>query len=141
MSKYKSNGFKLKALIKECMPVSDYIVSFGSMEEKAVKTCKLSLKSDNKIKNKTGDNEIVNKSFILLVNVNSGISEEDADNGFMYCESIFNTLNKVINKVNEDKSLAIIHIDSLGNINELNVNKHGIWCFNIKFIVYYTELK
>ena len=140
MGKYKSNGFKLKELIKECMPVSDYIVSFGGMEEKAIKTCKLSLKSDDKMKDKTGDNELVNKAFILSVNVNSGISEEDADNGFAYCEDIYNTLNQVINKVNEDKSIGITHIDSLGNIDELNVNKHGIWRYRINFIVYYTEL-
>ena len=140
MSKYNSNGFKLKELIKDCMPVSDYKISFGTMEEKAVKSCKINLKGNTNTQYKTGDNEIINKSSQLLINVNSGASEEDADNGFMYCENVYNALNKVINKVNDEKSLAIIHIDSIGNINELNVNKYGIYCFSINFIVYYTEL-
>lgn len=139
MSKYKSSGFKLKQLIKECMPVSDYKITFGGMEEKALKTCKLSLKSDNKIQNKTVDNIIVNKSYVLNVRVHSGTSEEDADNGFLYCENIYKTLNKVINKINEDKTIGIIHIDSIGSIDELNVNRHGIWRYELNFIVYYLD--
>ena len=140
MSEYKSTGFKLKQLIKDCMPESDYIVSFGTMEEKDTKTCKINLKGNTDTQHKTCDNEMVNLSTQLLVNVNSGVSEEDADEGFHYCEQIYKILNKVINKIHKDKTVAITHIDSIGGINELNVNKHGIWCFSINFIVYYSEL-
>lgn len=140
MSNYKSTDLKLKQLIKDCMPVSDYKITFGVMKDKAVKSCKLSLDESNQRIFKTGDNEILGKSYVLSVYVHSGTSEEDVDNGFKYCEAIYNTLNKVINKVTEDKTLGITHIDSIGSIKELNVNRHGIWRYELSFEVYYVEL-
>ena len=87
MSNYKSTDFKLKQLIKDCMPVSDYKVSFGVIKDKAVKSCKLSLdKSSQKII-KTGDNKILGKSYDLIVYVQSGISEQDIINFINFLKS------------------------------------------------------
>lgn len=141
MSLYKSTGFKLRELIKEMIPVSDYKISFGVLKETEEKAIRIRLLGTTSSSEKTGDNEVVNKSDVLTLEVQTGTSENDIDAGVYYCEQIYKTLNKAVNVINNDNTVAIMKIDSYGDINDVGTNKHGIACFSINFYVYYTELE
>ena len=134
----------LVELIKSRIQTSTFTVTGGEIEEHERNVCKISLKGTSSNPDLTVDGYMLNRSTLLLVNVQSDIGVKGHSEGWEFCEQIVRDLTRVFHitytRDNGVKSVAIDNIRLRGDINKIGLNSQAVYCFSINFIVNYVEL-
>jgi len=139
-----TNG--LSILVGEILNISPstFTITDGEIEEFDKNICKLSLKGTSSDPDITVDGHMINRSTLLLVNVQSDVGVKGNSTGWNFCEQLVRDLTRVFHKTyTREDGVKSVYIDSIrlrGNINKTGLNPQAVYCFSINFIFNYVEL-